>query len=605
MDTNNKKVNLQNLVTKWAIKKLKDNKNAIAIVYGAGVGDKFIPDNFLTLCYNKKDLEEATLNMKKRLSPRSSSEVQVLYRKDLEDIIKEKKIPVMENIDNMDDEIVYIDDHCIDDYIEKDIYQHKNLDHILDELGIDETNKLSKTSPMFILPNGNIIDIKKANSQIGINSRGYDTHQDFLYNIFKKLFQNKYGEDGVELNLMYGIDGYQIDEWQMDIFTEKYKLIRINPGNNMVEDRFYCVLPRNSRPTESQFNTLRDFFDLAYEMNKNEILVVTTYESQYKKYSLIDNTADDIVKKCKKFYGSNSLVEHKAITFGDLDYAKKTDTQDMMPGRGSGHFGTGFYFVGKDGPYGIKDNKLVYDYNEKRPVYEIDLDKYNLYKPQSNSKAYELFDALRNINRNFKPNIDYSFDENKEEEIKNELYKLGSDLDDPYEYLDSENINLEDNINLDELDESLTQKEFNDKYKQEVFNFIDKYGLKKYMWVNEYDIENDIKNHRLGKIDDDIRKGIHNKVYSIYELNMSIKELSKIFNITFDKIVNILTEVSKQNNNESLSTKFMKSLGYEGVDVTALNHDAEGLSGLDNFAYGSVVYDLKPNTYKRIMEPRK
>ena len=241
-----------------------------------------------------------------------------------EDIIKEikfyynkKKVPVMENIDNMDDEIVYIDDYCIGDYIEQDIYQYKKLDHILDELGIDETNKLSKTSPMFILPNGNIIDIEKANSQIGINNRGYDTHQDFLYDIFKKLFQNKYGEDGVELDLMYGIN-----EYQMDIFTEQYNLIRINPGNNMVEGRFYCVLPRSSRPTESQFNTLRDFFDLAYEMNKNEVLVVITYGFQYKKYSLIDNTADDVVKKCKRFYGSNSLVESQA------DYFKNSKIRD-------------------------------------------------------------------------------------------------------------------------------------------------------------------------------------------------------------------------------------------------------------------------------------
>ena len=44
----------------------------------------------------------------------------------------------------------------------------------------------------------------------------------------------------------------------------------------------------------------------------------------------------------------------------------------------------------------------------------------------------------------------------------------------------------------------------------------------------------------------------------------------------------------------------MKLLGYEGVDVTHLTSDAQGLSGLDNFAYGSVVYDLKPNTYRKL-----
>ena len=214
-------------------------------------------------------------------------------------------IKLQDNIvEMMDDEVVYIDDYCIGDYIDQDIYQYKKLDHILDELGIDETNTISKTSPMFILPNGNILDIEKANAQLGINNRGYDTHQDFLYDIFKQLFINKYGEDGVELDLDYGID-----EYQLDIFTEHYKLIRINPGNNMVEGRFYCVLPRDTRPTESQFNTLRDFFDLAYKMNKDEVMVVMSYGFYYKNYNLIDNTSDDIVKKCKRFYSTHELVE--------------------------------------------------------------------------------------------------------------------------------------------------------------------------------------------------------------------------------------------------------------------------------------------------------
>ena len=207
-------------------------------------------------------------------------------------------------VETVDDEVVRIDDYCIGDYIDQDIYQYKKLDHILDELGIDETNTISKTSPMFILPNGSILDIEKANAQLGINSGGYDTHQDFLYDIFKQLFINKYGEDGVELDLDYGID-----EYQLDIFTEHYRLIRINPGNNMVEGRFYCVLPRDTRPTESQFDTLRDFFDLAYKMNRDEIMVVMSYGFYYKKYNLIDNTSDDIVKKCKRFYSTHELVE--------------------------------------------------------------------------------------------------------------------------------------------------------------------------------------------------------------------------------------------------------------------------------------------------------
>ena len=40
----------------------------------------------------------------------------------------------------------------------------------------------------------------------------------------------------------------------------------------------------------------------------------------------------------------------------------------------------------------------------------------------------------------------------------------------------------------------------------------------------------------------------------------------------------------------------MKELGYEGIDVSHLSDS----SGYDNFSYGSVVYNLKPGTYKKI-----
>ena len=50
----------------------------------------------------------------------------------------------------------------------------------------------------------------------------------------------------------------------------------------------------------------------------------------------------------------------------------------------------------------------------------------------------------------------------------------------------------------------------------------------------------------------------------------------------------------------------MKSLGYEGIDVTHLNKSDANTwtSGLDNFTYGSVIYDLKPGTYKKIKEKK-
>lgn len=40
----------------------------------------------------------------------------------------------------------------------------------------------------------------------------------------------------------------------------------------------------------------------------------------------------------------------EAYHYGDLSFGKKADTRDMMKGRGTGHFGTGFYTVSQEHP---------------------------------------------------------------------------------------------------------------------------------------------------------------------------------------------------------------------------------------------------------------
>lgn len=294
---------------------------------------------------------------------------------------------------------------------------------------------------------------------------------------------------------------------------------------------------------------------------------------------------------------SNDINESIGITFGDLDYGKKTDTIDKMLGRGTGHFGTGFYFVNKNGPNGIKDGKILKDYNESRPVYEIDLDKYNLYKPATNWDAYELHDALKYINNNFSPSTNYDFKRNKEK-IITELFTLSYGITD--------NINKKELKKVwDDIGEDLETNNFYKEYKKRLLRFLDKYDLRPYLYMDEYDLNDYIKNDKLSKIEDEVEKAINNKVDSIDNLYDGISKLATIFNKSEDSILDILKKCYNQKTNETLSTRFMKALGYEGVDVTHLNHDAQGLQGLDNFSYGTVVYDLKPGTFKRIAEPRK
>ena len=50
------------------------------------------------------------------------------------------------------------------------------------------------------------------------------------------------------------------------------------------------------------------------------------------------------------------------------------------------------------------------------------------------------------------------------------------------------------------------------------------------------------------------------------------------------------------NKSDSVSTRFMKALGYDGVDVRHLSY-------FDNTNYGSVIYDLKSRTEIKPLEP--
>ena len=311
---------------------------------------------------------------------------------------------------------------------------------------------------------------------------------------------------------------------------------------------------------------------------------------------------------------NSSLVEEKAITWGDLDYAKKTDTRDMMSGRGTGHFGTGFYFVGANGPYGLNGDKF-YDYAPDRPIYEIDLDKYKLFRPKDNEDAYRLHDAMRDINNYYSDDMyDFLFGNFDEDRIEDELYAIGDkafkvyeDLNDDFDEFDIDD--LED-IAKDLEDDSSESQDAKDKlyeqtYRELALEFIKKYQLESYIYTNYNTLERWLENSRPGIIEREVKDAIHEKEKYLDYVEYAINNLSKIFNVDKYKLLAMIKANSRLKSNETISTLIFKDLGYEGVDVTHLNKDAQGLSGLDNFGYGTVIYDLKPGTFKKIVDPRK
>ena len=178
------------------------------------------------------------------------------------------------------------------------------------------------------------------------------------------------------------------------------------------------------------------------------------------------------------------------------DLGKGETLLEMDSGRGTGHYGTGTYFVGSKESLegtGVSD----------RPVREVSFDDYNLYKPEDKAEGFMLHDFLRDINR-------YAF----QGEFATEEMPWKESRRKPYQ---------DDLLEVkNELFPDISDKEF--------LNQLE--GLKQYVRANE---------------------------------SLSIEERRQL---------------------DTPSTRFMKSLGYEGIDV-------RGIEGLDNTQYGSVIYDVK------------
>jgi hypothetical protein len=197
-----------------------------------------------------------------------------------------------------------------------------------------------------------------------------------------------------------------------------------------------------------------------------------------------------------------SLREAKGVGYhaGDLGYGRDTTLGKMSGGRGTGHFGTGVYFVGS--PDKIKGR-------DERPVKEVDLSGYRLYRPDDKESARQLHDALREVN------------------ALRGMY-------DPEERTQS--------------------KEFEDKLNKAAFD----------LWINI------------------LPRGL---------------ERSDVKEIIRGNVINAANEFKpvayRSNYVDSASTRVMKALGFEGVDV-------RGIPDYDNVDYGTVVYtdEFKPKQAK-------
>ena len=285
---------------------------------------------------------------------------------------------------------------------------------------------------------------------------------------------------------------------------------------------------------------------------------------------------------------------------GDLGKAESLGTQSG--GRGTGHFGTGTYFVG--------NKEVVKDYNKRdgvsAPQHAVDFSNYNMFKPKNYSDGVKVHDFLGTIN-NFWRNNGITDRYKSIEEVKDATKRVDEIFDDAMESLSDSKISKE----LEEL-VAIYEKTFGKRYvSRQISNQISS--------VNNGRIDVDENPDYVGNLKaieilgDWAYKPLNDMYYDlvgeyypedIIDLYDSIDDISNILGVDSKDLKNAIDESIKEvqdlnlkneykdsNGNliDSVSTRVMKKLGFGGVDV-------RGIEGLDNTTYGSVIYDLEDDT---------
>ena len=250
--------------------------------------------------------------------------------------------------------------------------------------------------------------------------------------------------------------------------------------------------------------------------------------------------------------------------------------------RDTGHFGTGTYFVG--------NNELVKNYNKRNgvpaPQHAVDFSDYNLYKIKSDKDGYELHKQLRVIDGGLRQDFydkaaadEFMFYPHVNKfELAEKKYKTETNSwDEAYVPVNQEIADMR-GIQYQSLEEWCKEQGYdpNEEYIESYYNDYLEETIKK----ETEKVEDKYSEFRDAYFQLWLRFG-HQKTRQAIQKTINYQ---KKINPTGER------DYWREHNNkyDSLATVFMKSLGYEGIDVRG--------TGLDNTAYGSVIYDLKQDT---------
>lgn len=294
-----------------------------------------------------------------------------------------------------------------------------------------------------------------------------------------------------------------------------------------------------------------------------------TEEQLFEEQSLIQTEIENVYHKVEKVeeeelrtFLKNQLPSEDKILYrsGDLK-VKAEDAYTMRGNRGSGHFGTGFYFFG--------DLKNANEY-DKRKTNAIDTSNYNLLRPRNAEEGLNLHESLKKVNNfNYLNNF-----ENIAETTLNE-YEL-----DYYEY--------KDKINFDVFDSWIVNN-------REVLEYLkDKISVSQ---VTPFNNNVQLTSEILGIYKQEFENSVFNLNKELSKVSQEIYNILNKFNgnITEIQIKKDIQNYNADDYNEqskgqdTLGTRILKSAGFEGIFVKSIKE-------LDNSLYGNIIFDIKQGT---------
>ena len=311
-----------------------------------------------------------------------------------------------------------------------------------------------------------------------------------------------------------------------------------------------------------------------------------------------DKVAEKQAEVKRQFSLSNSLGYHA----GDL--GKSEHLGMISADRNTGHFGTGTYFVGNPDKlkgYNSRDGKPA-------PVESVDFDNYKLFKPLTNSQGRELHDFLKGVNSY------YSRDNTLVQSVR-ELEQVKENIDDlRYEVEELDNTIEEISVLSEAMRvigkdgvASVVQKHLPiDAFVTEDGTFETADG-KPFTIIDALEMIEDYSPLNIDLYDEVANDWTERNVRNYEKWLRNIDFNSEfMFRTSPEQVNNILSEIRNEieaanynyntaKGQDSASTRFMKKLGYEGIDV-------QHLSELDDTYYGSVIYDLKGKDLDRKQE---